>query len=442
VQPAPAATPGKLGVYRGSANPAGVNQFATWSGSDVRWALDFLPSATWSDIESPTWWTSGWAGSPYRTVYSIPLIPSTGGTLAQGATGAYNAHFTKLGQALVAGGDSDAILRLGWEFNGAWYRWSAKSDPAAFAAYWRQIVAALRAVPGSSFQFDWSPVLGQGAVAPDRAYPGDAYVDYIGLDVYDQDWFPGWSDPYQRWQNLLTQAYGLRWHRDFAAAHGKPMTFPEWGLMTRTDGHGGGDDPYYIEKMHDWIASNPVAYALYFEFDAPDGRHELMSGQFPQSAARFQQLFGAASPPPLPPPPPSPPPAPPAPPPPPPPAPVPPPPPSPPGSIPAPPANVTPPLVTGKPARGQTLTASTGTWTGSPTFAFRWERCKAGGCTAIRGATGKSLKLGSGDVGSRVRVVVTATNGAGRTAAASAQTGVVANRLSGISAAFFRMPRL
>ena len=71
------------------------------------------------------------------------------------------------------------------------------------------------------------------------------------------------------------------------------MTFPEWGLSTRSDGHGGGDDPYFIQQMYDWISTHDVAHADYFEYDAPDGRHSLMNGQFPNAAAKFQALFGA-----------------------------------------------------------------------------------------------------------------------------------------------------
>src|SRR3954454_13916600 len=72
------------------------------------------------------------------------------------------------------------------------------------------------------------------------------------------------------------------------------MSFSEWGLAIRSDGHGGGDDPYFIQKMHDWISSNNVAYAVYFEYDAPDGQHKLTDPEFPKGAAAFTQLFGGS----------------------------------------------------------------------------------------------------------------------------------------------------
>jgi hypothetical protein len=227
-------------------------------------------------------------------VYSIPLIPNTGGTLQEGAGGAYNVHFRRLAETLVAHGEGDAVLRLGWEFNGDWMPWNARSDPGAYAAYWRQVVQTMRAVSGAQFKFDWCTNLGWPI--SNAAYPGDAYVDYIGMDVYDT-W---WSDAErtnvaQRWQNMLEMQGGLRWHREFARAHGKRMTFPEWGLWIRPDGHGGGDNPYFIERMHEWISENDVAYHMYFEKDLSDGEHRLMAGRFPEGAAAFRSLFGEVS---------------------------------------------------------------------------------------------------------------------------------------------------
>ena len=35
----------------------------------------------------------------------------------------------------------------------------------------------------------------------------------------------------------------------FASANGKPLAFAEWGVSIRSDGHGLGDDPYYVNQM-------------------------------------------------------------------------------------------------------------------------------------------------------------------------------------------------
>src|SRR5207247_2060584 len=143
--------------------------------------------------------------------------------------------------------------------------WSAACSPADVVAYWRQIVTTMRAsAPG--LRFDWCPTLGLGALPTDQAWPGDAYVDYVGSDVYDQAWEPGGGsipNAADRWNNLLTQPYGLNWLAEFAAAHGKQITLPEWGLIDRADGHGGGDNPLFIRQMHRWILDQHVASAAH-----------------------------------------------------------------------------------------------------------------------------------------------------------------------------------
>jgi lysophospholipase L1-like esterase len=71
----------------------------------------------------------------------------------------------------------------------------------------------------------------------------------------------------------------------------------------------------------------------------------------------------------------------------------------------------TPPVVTGTPQQGQTLTADTGTFAGAPTsFSRQWLRCDAAGagCAPISGMTGPSYTLTAADVGLTIRVRVTA----------------------------------
>ncbi len=92
------------------------------------------------------------------------------------------------------------------------------------------------------------------------------------------------------------------------------------------------------------------------------------------------------------------------------------------------PANTSPPTISGSPQVGQTLTAGTGSWTGNPTsFSFQWQRCNAAGasCVVISGSTAGTYALGSADLGSTVRVAVTARNSVGEATAVSAPTSVV-----------------
>jgi hypothetical protein len=94
----------------------------------------------------------------------------------------------------------------------------------------------------------------------------------------------------------------------------------------------------------------------------------------------------------------------------------------------SPPANSAPPSISGTPAQGRTLTAAAGTWSGSPTFSYGWERCNAGGggCSAIAGASASSYTPAAADVGSTIEVVITAFNQAGSTSARSPHTAAVA----------------
>ena len=295
-QAAATVSPGTLGVYRGPAAAGSVASYGTWLGRAMTWAQDFLPRDNWAAIEDPSWITDAWRSTPYRLVLTVPMIPDSGGSLQAGASGAYDIHFRKLAEALVAQGQAGVVLRLGPEFNGDWFPWTAQGREAPFAAYWRHIVDAMRSVPGQHFTFDWCPNMGSQKAAAEQAYPGDAYVDYVGLDAYDQDWMPGWQDATTRWHNLVTMPYGLQWQQDFASRHGKLTTLPEWGVYTRPDGHGGGDDPYYVRQMSAWIAAHDFAYEIYFEFDAGDGSHRLMTSEFPKASEAFRQLFGSIAP--------------------------------------------------------------------------------------------------------------------------------------------------
>ena len=95
------------------------------------------------------------------------------------------------------------------------------------------------------------------------------------------------------------------------------------------------------------------------------------------------------------------------------------------------PQNTTPPSITGTAREGQTLTASNGSWSNTPTsFTYQWQRCASDGtgCGDITGATSQTYAVVAADVGHTVRVVVTAVNADGKTPATSAATDVVGSK--------------
>lgn len=96
----------------------------------------------------------------------------------------------------------------------------------------------------------------------------------------------------------------------------------------------------------------------------------------------------------------------------------------------SPPQNTSLPSVSGTAAVGATLSATSGSWTGDTpiTFSYQWRRCDSNGanCSSISTATSSTYNVASGDSGSRLRIRVTATNGAGQASADSSATAVVA----------------
>jgi len=99
-------------------------------------------------------------------------------------------------------------------------------------------------------------------------------------------------------------------------------------------------------------------------------------------------------------------------------------------TAPAKPKNLGLPTISGKAAVGQTLTAGSGTWSGTTpmTFYYQWARSNAkGGYDPIAGATGNTYTLTASDAGHGVFVQVKAKNTAGVAWADSKPTGSVAN---------------
>lgn len=287
----------EIGAYRGPGcdGRAAMAVFETYLGPKAERTVDALNQESWAAMKSSIPWIAKcWRDAGIKLTLSVPMLPRDGsGTLAAGAAGAYDAIFVTTARELIRNGHADAVVRIGWEFNGDWMPWTAMHDPESYKAYFRRIVGIMRDAPGQKFRFEWCSNHGRKAMDPTDAWPGGDVVDIIGMDVYAETWGAEGKSAQERFSYYLDQPFGLRWHRDFAAEQGKPISYPEWGSGTRPDGKGVGDDAVFIEGMADWFAETQPLYQSYWDVQASDYNSQMSNGQFPEASAAFRRRFGA-----------------------------------------------------------------------------------------------------------------------------------------------------
>ncbi|MGH2693936.1 MAG: glycoside hydrolase family 25 protein [Actinomycetota bacterium] len=94
-----------------------------------------------------------------------------------------------------------------------------------------------------------------------------------------------------------------------------------------------------------------------------------------------------------------------------------------------PPSNELPPAISGDTEVGETLSASSGTWSGTQplSYSYSWYRCdeEGAGCSAVFNGTEPTYELVAADYAHRMKVTVTATNSAGSSSQDSSLTEVV-----------------
>ena len=98
--------------------------------------------------------------------------------------GAYDANLAQIQKAATEYG-KEIIFRPLWEMNGNWYTWGQKAN---YAEAWRYMRGK---IPAQNLKWLWCPnyrFASGGATDPTPHYPGDAYVDYVGADIYMENW--------------------------------------------------------------------------------------------------------------------------------------------------------------------------------------------------------------------------------------------------------------
>jgi hypothetical protein len=341
----PSSADGALGFYPHNPNSGGLDRFLAheqWLGRDIEYFTAFGESSSVANFnrnlngqlsgDKLGRWAARGQRPPFRLVYSLPLAFGThsggnatgqaiikqqwdtlisGATMRSGAADGFGVEFYKgFARKLVDAGYGNAIIRLASEHDLVGSKWASAADYDRFKRAFRVAVDAMRSV-APDLEIDLTSIRMNFGKGPDpgskvlNAYPGDQWVDYIGINLYDQGPVSsdigvpagrtcGWRNPQAVFDTLHRPS--LDTARNFAAAHGKRVSLPEWGLSgggEKAQGECGGDNPVFVANVHAWLDAVPtrtLGYASYFEGNpSHDGPHQL--DYFPVARNAFRQLF-------------------------------------------------------------------------------------------------------------------------------------------------------
>jgi hypothetical protein len=181
-----------------------------------------IPMIDWAS------WDLSANGSPSQTRFSLASI----------IRGDHDAYIRKFAADAKAWG-FPFFLRFDWEMNGDWYPWSEKKNGNSAGQYvqaWRHVHDIFTAAGANNVTWVWCPNIdAAGEIPLAGLYPGDAYVDWTGLDAYNKD------PKYWASFNTVMTGAGTTWiHNSYqqlmALAPRKPIMLAESASLEAGDG--------------------------------------------------------------------------------------------------------------------------------------------------------------------------------------------------------------
>jgi hypothetical protein len=275
-----------------------ANPSPNWTSWEQPWQFTNEPSRT----TSGSW--ENWLATGHQMILGVDLIPQSAGSVSNPLaweqtcdSGGYNSYATQLAKNLVSYGAGGIVIRLGIEANGSWeadYTGSTTKELNDWATCYDQEVGAMRAVPGTKLLFVWNPNVCTQSFPLSEYYPGNSYVDIIGIDAYDSDCHYSTITTVSKegWQAFYTDSASypgagfpsLSGIEAFAQSKGKPLSFPEWGLS-----QGGPDDATYVTDMGQMFNNDDFSFESYFD-DGNDGIDQL-GPSIPNATAAYTRAF-------------------------------------------------------------------------------------------------------------------------------------------------------
>ncbi len=229
--------------------------------------------------------------------WAIPISTGTQ-SITETIAGTHDGVIRQIAQAIADSVDGPVIdIRPGWEPNySTSYPWgSTLVTPTEYIAGFRHVVNIFRAVD-KRFRVTFCVGVRKDSAWPiEDLYPGDDYVDVVGIDAYviaaDQSTmtaaqhadyiFDGYYIP------DATQGVGINQALDFAKSRGKLFAIPEWGTCYENEA--------FIERMADFVRQNGVLYHGYWDQNNGSFTCKLSGDAWPNSAYAFVRNFGPFS---------------------------------------------------------------------------------------------------------------------------------------------------
>lgn len=285
-----------------------IAKFDQITGTSVSCISTYLNGApTWSTWEHP--WVAeaqygyrAWVAEAPQSrelVLQVDLIPSNLKDVKNPlkwekscAVGTFTSYATQLGKSLVAAGLENSVIRLGAEMNGTWeadFVGTTIVEQRLWTRCFQNEVTGLRRAAGGHFLIDWNPNPCKYNVPYTKLYPGNSFVDIMGLDLFDESCIAP-KTPYSFTQ-LANQPAGFSSFEAFAISHHKPMSLPEWGLSKIPS----GDDPQFIDGIGSTFDNRDFAFESYFDGTGKRIKTLALGSRTPLSLPAFHRWFGSGA---------------------------------------------------------------------------------------------------------------------------------------------------
>ncbi len=204
------------------------------------------------------------------TPFSNVVVEASAASIANGDHDAAIAHWaSNVKSWLDRGGDRSLIIAPLQEMNGNWVQFGC--DPANFKIAYRKFYDAFKALGVGETQVRWAfaphgwTTPGCGSIA--SYYPGDAYVDIIGISAYNFSGVSGspWSSPYQAMIDPINEVRAIAPH--------KPVIIAQTA-STPT----GGDKHQWVRDLFTFTTDDPnIVGFVWFNINKFEGSPSVLT---------------------------------------------------------------------------------------------------------------------------------------------------------------------